>query len=135
MEQAVDKKSRYRPVKHKLLRPGDIVLLVEKNQKRYQYLMGRVQSVEVNSLGEGTSAYVFKGSTKELVYRHVTSLILLLSREESVEEEDEGGVDSEPRVDRNLNCNGSAPAVRRQPSRAASSKCRSFLKDYAAAVA
>ena len=41
--------------------------------------MGRVESVITNDLGETTAAYVYKGGTKEKVYRHVTSLILLVS--------------------------------------------------------
>ena len=81
MVQAVDKKDRYKPVKHDVLRPGDIVLLVEKNTKQYHYPMGRVESVEKNSLGEVTAAKIIKGGTREKVYRHVSSLILLLSYE------------------------------------------------------
>lgn len=79
ISQAVDKKDRYRTIKHDKLSPGDIVLLVEPNTKRSTYPMGRVESVEVNDLNEVTAAYVFKGKTRERVYRHVTSMILLLS--------------------------------------------------------
>ena len=79
--QAVDKPSRYKPVPHNHIKPGDVVLLVDKYLKRYYYPMGRVLSVEENSLGEITAARVRKGNTHEVVYRHVTSLILLLSGE------------------------------------------------------
>lgn len=79
ISQAVDKKDRYRHVHHEKLQPGDIVLLVEPNTKRSIYPMGRVHSVEVNDYDEVTAAYVFKGKTRERVYRHVNSLILLLS--------------------------------------------------------
>ena len=67
VHQAIDKKDRYKPVHHKVIKPGDIVLLVEKHQKRYNYPMAKVQRVETNSLDEVTAAYVYKGATKELV--------------------------------------------------------------------
>ena len=77
--QAIDKKDRYKKVKHEKLQVGDIVLLVEHCTKRYLYPMGRVQSVESNDLDEVTAVYIFKGASREVVYRHVTSVILLLS--------------------------------------------------------
>ena len=57
------------------------MLLVDKFAKRYHYPMGKVQRVEQNSLGEVTAVYVLKGTSGETVYRHVTSLILLLPSE------------------------------------------------------
>ena len=77
--QAIDKKDRYKKVKHEKLQVGDIVLLVEHCTKRYLYPMGRVQSEESNDLDEVTAVYIFKGASREVVYRHVTSVILLLS--------------------------------------------------------
>ena len=79
IDQAIDKADRYKRVTHEAIKPGDIVLLEEKNMKRYLYPMGRVLSTETNSLGEVTAAYVMKGSTREHVYRHASSLILLLT--------------------------------------------------------
>lgn len=79
--QAVDKKDRYKPVLHKVLAVGDIVLLVDKHTKRYHFPMGRVLDVIINSLGEVTAAHILKGNTRERVFRHVTSLILLISSE------------------------------------------------------
>ena len=78
MGQAIDKRDRYRPVNHESLCPGDVVLLVNKHLKQYQYPMGRVLTVEKNSLGVATSAKVKKGGTNEVVFRHATSLILLV---------------------------------------------------------
>ena len=43
--------------------------------------MGRVERIEKNSLSEVTAAKIIKGKTREKVYRHVSSLILLLSYE------------------------------------------------------
>ena len=79
IDQAVDKSDRYKKVNHSIIKPGDIVLLSEKHVKRCNFPMGRVHKVEVNSLGEVTAAHVFKGSTKELVYRHSSTLIPLIS--------------------------------------------------------
>lgn len=81
MYQSVDKKDNYKPVLHKKMEVGDIVLLVEQNMKRSNYPLGIVKSVEENSLGEVTAAKIFKGRTREIVYRHATSLILLLKSE------------------------------------------------------
>ena len=39
VHQSVDKADRYRPVKHDLIKPGDIVLLEDKFLKRYKYPM------------------------------------------------------------------------------------------------
>ena len=63
---------------HKKISAGDVVLLVDKYLKQYQYPTGRVLSVEYNSLGESTSAKILKADTREIVYRHVTSLILYI---------------------------------------------------------
>ena len=78
VKQAVDKQDRYRPVPHEKIEPGDICLLIEKHTKRYLFPMARVLSVEVNSLNEVTAAKLIKGDTREVVYRHVNSLILLI---------------------------------------------------------
>ena len=123
VNQAIDKRDRYKPVLHKVLKPGDIVLLVEKHTKRFYYPMARVHSVETNVLGEVTSAYVYKGSTKELVYRHATSLILLISAEgfsddrtNSLPNSTEGVSDSVPSVQK------------KQPARAAGEACKLRMK-------
>ena len=151
IEQAIDKGDRYKPVNHKIIRPGDIVLLVEKHLKRYHYPMARVQRVETNSLGEVTAAYIYKGSTREIVYRHVTSLILLISSEglsfstnppESSGASSTSSANSSARSVTNPNDVHSAndndvhsandnDVGRRQPSRAAAVKCKQKLKQQA----
>ena len=131
INQAIDKKNRYKPVLHKALKPGDIVLLVEKHSKRYNYPMARVHKVEINSLGEVTAAFVFKGATKELVYRHVTSLIRLLSVEEA-----SGFVATADTPTRDtlsdsvtLDCSLEKPGtIRKQPNRRAADECREKLR-------
>jgi len=79
MHQAISERDRYKPVLHKKLGVGDIVLLIEPHLKQYNYPLGIVKSINTNSLGETTSAIVLKGNTCEQVYRHSTSLIQLLS--------------------------------------------------------
>ena len=78
LTQSIDKKNRFKTVKHDILKTGDIVLLEDKFSKQSNYPMGIVTKTETNSLGEVTSVEVKKGQTGETVYRHVSSLILLL---------------------------------------------------------
>ena len=42
------------------------------------YPMGRVTQVESNEMGEVIAEKVFKGDTREMAYRHASSLMLLL---------------------------------------------------------
>ena len=79
IRQAVDKKSRYKPVNHKKLQVGDIVLIKTEHVKAFKYPMGVVTKTFENDLGEVTSAIVKKGTTKEKVKRHVSSLIPYLT--------------------------------------------------------
>jgi hypothetical protein len=76
--QSVDEKDAYKYVKHKSLKVGDLVLVVEKFSKQSNYPLGIVTKVIVNSQSEVTDAEVRKGKTRELVRRHVSSLILLI---------------------------------------------------------
>ena len=82
IDQAVDKPGRYKHNHHARLKPNDIVLLIEPFGKPCTYPLGIVKTVEVNSIGEVTAAKVLKGKTKEVVYRHSTSLKLLIPAEE-----------------------------------------------------
>ncbi|XP_068249643.1 uncharacterized protein [Palaemon carinicauda] len=81
INQAVDKRDRYRPVNHKTLAVGDIVLLKEDTSKPSTYPLGIVKKTEVNHLGEVKAARVLKGKSREVVYRTTDSLILLLPKE------------------------------------------------------
>ena len=78
IEQATDQKDRFKRITHVPLKKGDIVLLKDQFAKPSSYPLGIVEKVDVNSLGEVTAATVFKGSTRERVYRHSSSLILLI---------------------------------------------------------
>ena len=79
MVQSLDKRDRYKPVHNKVISPGDVCLLVESQTKRSNYPMAVVREVNINSLGEVTSAVLVKGKNRERVFRHATTLIPLLT--------------------------------------------------------
>lgn len=116
--QSTNCKQRYKPVFHKKLSIGDVVLLKEKHMKAGDYPMGVVRDIQVNDLDEVTGATVFKGRSRELVKRHVNSLILLMR---PVAESSEAALsaDGEP-PDAS---GGSVDAVRSRPLRAAAAAC------------
>lgn len=89
IEQAVDRKDRYKIVHHKVLKVGDIVLLKEQFVKPNNYPMGIVRKITKNTKGEVTGASIFKGRTREVVKRHVSQLILLLSKDDEINTEKE----------------------------------------------
>ena len=76
--QAVDRKNRYKPVLHKQVEVGDVVLIQEENLKRSTYPMGIVLETIVNDLGETTQALVKKGKSGQINKLHVSQLIPLL---------------------------------------------------------
>ena len=126
--QAVDKVDRYKPILHKIVKPGDIVLLSDKHLKQYRYPMGRVISIEQNSIGETTAARVFKGDTKEIVYRHITSLILLLSGELCQSESDPKVTDSSTTNSETTPCG--SQGVRPKSTRQAAVKFQKRLNQW-----
>ena len=79
VSQATDEKSRCRPVMHKRIQVGDIVLLKKQHIKPLNYPMGIIKKVTLNDLDEVTDIVVFKGASRKTVRRHVTSMIPLLS--------------------------------------------------------
>ena len=100
VSQAVDDKSRYKPVSHNRLRVGDLVLIKEENTKRTNLPLGRVIEVQVNNLAEVTGALVLKGTTGEKVKRHVCALIPLLTEigDESVSKLVQKGQNDPPKL-------------------------------------
>ena len=77
--QASDRQGRFKPVSHKLLHVGDIVLIKEDNLKPSQYPMGIIHDINVNILGEITHATILKAKTKEIIQRHSSKLIPYLT--------------------------------------------------------
>ena len=86
MNQAIDRDNRYKPVLHKPLKKGDIVLLKEENCKPNHFPLGMVEEVVLNDLQEVTGAIVRKGTTRERVKRHSSTIIPMINvKEESCE--------------------------------------------------
>ena len=83
IHQAVDRPDRYEPVQHRPLKTGDIVLIKEKMFKPLNYPLAIVTKVEYNDIGESVAAYLKKGATRELTYRHASTLILLIPNEDA----------------------------------------------------
>ena len=112
--QATDKKGRYQLRLHKMVKPGDIVLVKEPFHKATDYPLARVQEVIKNAFDEVTSVKVVKGN-KETLKRHVTTIIPLLS------------VDSNYEVlKKDITVN---PDKLERPKRAAAIKCRGKIRD------
>ena len=120
ISQAVDRNDRYKPVVHKLLLVGDIVLLVEPNTKQSCYPLGIVRKVITNTLGEVTAAFVYKGKTEEEVFRHASSIILLLKNES-----DEGCIDGDNVVNKEISSRRATTV--RQTALAAREKIKTLL--------
>ena len=76
--QAVDRKDRYRPISHKPLKSGDVVLLKEEYTKRSNYPLAIVLETFTNDLGEVTGAIIKKGKTGQRSKVHITQLIPFL---------------------------------------------------------
>ena len=99
VSQATNQRDRYKQSPHQRLAIGDIVLLKDQFCKPNHFPMGIVKAIDVNSLGEVTSATVMKGQTRELVYRHVSSLILLVPNEScSPDENNDDNSDNDSEV-------------------------------------
>ena len=73
--QATDKPGRYKPVVHKELKVGDLVLINDVHTKPLNYPLGVITETFYNDLGEVTKAIVKKGRTGEITKRHVSNLI------------------------------------------------------------
>ncbi|XP_066966550.1 uncharacterized protein [Macrobrachium rosenbergii] len=79
IKQATNKKNRFQPVKHTILKKGDIVMIKEPMSKPQYYPMGIVKDVQINESGEVTGATVMKGCSREVTKRHASNLIPILS--------------------------------------------------------
>ena len=85
IKQSTDKNDRYKPIKHEILKKGDIVIIKEPQMKVFNFPLALVHKVLTNNIGEVTDAILYKGKTGEQVQRHVTTLIPLLRPESVVE--------------------------------------------------
>ena len=78
-DQATNTDGRFKPVTHKKLNVGDIVLLKESLSKPASYPMAVVREIKSNDLGEVVEVVVKKGSTGELLRRHVSVVVPYLT--------------------------------------------------------
>ena len=76
--QSVQKKAGFKPIKHRQLKIGDLVLIKDMLLKPHQYPIGRVIKVVKNIINEVTEVTLIKAN-RETVRRHVSSVIPLLS--------------------------------------------------------
>ena len=79
ISQSVNVKDRYKPVTHNTVAVGDIVLLKDPMLKPSSYPLAVVTKTTVNELGETTAVEARKGNNREVVKRHVDSVISLLT--------------------------------------------------------
>ena len=96
--QAVDKKDRFRPVKHEKIEKGDVVLIKENFCKASDYPMAVVEDVVINDLGEVTGATLKKGKTGEITKRHSSNIIPLLKLENDLASKDNDSVSNNDSV-------------------------------------
>ena len=82
-DQAIDDKDRYKPKRHQKLKINDIILLKEIHTKPQHYPLARVIDVTVNRAGEVTGVKAMKGNSREIVRRHTSAIVHLLSGEGS----------------------------------------------------
>ena len=124
--QAVDKKHRFTPVKHNRLDVGDIVLIKEPLVKPQKFELGIIRELQVNRNNETTGAIVFKGSTRELLRRHSSTLIKLLSGNQK-ESSHASAIDA---VDSNINTESTvASQSRRKAARECEDKNKYLLNN------
>ena len=114
MAQAVDRKGRYRKKRHREIRMGDIIGIKSNVLKPINYPMARVLEVEKNSLEEVTAVKAKKGNG-EVVRRHVSDVVPLLTTEEPQRRVPPAPSPTEPRVE---------TASRRKSKRQAAKNCQ-----------
>ena len=120
IDQATDVKERYKKVKNISLRPGDLVLLKETFCKPSKYPLAIVREINNNDLGEVTDIVVMKGSTREEIKRHVSSIIPLLSFD--ADNNQNSVSDEHNKLDEHSAINN------RAPKRAAAQRAQEFYK-------
>lgn len=131
VHQATNQKERYKPKLHRALKMGDIVLLKDPHLKPTTYPLAIVKKVKTNSLGEVTAATVFKGKTRQSVYRYVSSLILLIPNDNEVDNNDHEEFDNANNKF-NDNISNSEASSSTRPTRKAAEASRNLLNDLIA---
>ena len=127
--QATSVKGRYKPMKLHSLAIGDLVLLKESLTKINYFPKAIVVEVFTNDFREVTSAVVRKPVTRELVRRHVTTLIPLLRRSEYCEVASDEA-DKQPTAGSLAEEVPPTGEVALRPIRHASEKCKKRLQQH-----
>ena len=115
LDQATKYKGKYLPVKTQELQVNDVVLIKDPFVKAPNFPLARVLKVSTNTLGEVTSAELYKAN-KSVVRRDVSALILLVRGDNADDdpEPEKGKIHSIQEID-NAQCN---------PKRVAALRCR-----------
>ena len=127
IHQATNVPDRCKPKAHRPLCVGDVVLLQDKLLKPLAYPMGIIKEVERNDLGETTAAKVLKGATRETVYRHASSLILLIPCDnENVNKKTDANENDLSGASQPVTVSNSGAS---RPARKAATTCRQWLAE------
>ena len=118
LKQATDRKGRYKPVTHDILGIGDVVLIKEEFAKQVNYPLAIVKEITKNYLNEVTGATLMKGCNREVIRRHVSQIIPVLSQSEGKTEEELGTIKGNVE-----------DYSKTKESRAAALKCREKCKE------
>lgn len=119
-DQGCNLKNRFIPNNHQQLKIGDIILLREPLLKPSNYPLAVITDLVINDIDEVTAVVCLKGSSRELVRRHVTSIIPYLSRQFNDSPNlENSSVDVSPKGF----CNN------QRPMRSAAVKCKAKLKE------
>ena len=78
-QQASNQLNRYKPTKHHPVKIGDLVLLKDTHVKPSQFQMARVVDTISNDLEEVTGITARKGNSRQMVKRHISSVIPLFT--------------------------------------------------------
>ena len=97
--QSTNRKDMYKPRRHQVINIGDLVLIKDPFLKPHQYPLARVKDLVKNSLGEITEVTLVK-SNKEVVQRHVASIIPLLCFNQDDVDESEDFTDTFPEANK-----------------------------------
>ena len=122
---SVSEKDRFKPVEHNLISKGTIVLLKEDFTKPYNFPMWIVKDIIKNEMGEVTAAVIRKGSNREIVKRHSSTLIPLLDSNLDFNSEPDSNSHSVPDV----NISHSTPRVKRKAAIKSTALTRQILND------
>ena len=87
-QRATDTKGKYLPVNHQCLEVNDIVLIKDPHVKLNNLPLAIVRQTVKNSIGEVTEVVIQKAN-REIIRRHVTSLIRVLSHQGGNERHEE----------------------------------------------